>query len=984
MRMDEEFLVGIMTILSFFSGGSSLPLGVPPEEDPFMQKVAPEECVAYVSWSGMKQPDPQSANSTEALLAEPEVQRIIAEVDRRLVEALTAGEADTPEGIIAEHGVALGRPLLMRPTAIFVESVELAGGPPDVKGGALVNLGEDAEEVKAALEKLQAQFAGEAVKEVEVAGMSAYQLNFGPDTPVITWGLKGAYLIVGVGEDSFAGVLARTKTEPPEWLAQSIHKSEVNRVSSIVHVNLKESIEKLLPLAGHEAEEIRFGLRALGLNNADSTCVVSGLDKHGFVSNTHLKIDGEALGLMTFVSDQPLTPLDLQDVPADATIAIAARADAAETYERFKRVVGGFEPGAPDDIDRELRRIEERTGLRIVDGIFKGLGDVWFAYNSPSEGGLIATGLTAAVSVKDKNKLQPEFDKLMLLMRDEFTRMRGFRGGRGAELKETQFGEHTIYYIAGDDDLWVAPSFCMTDEYVIFALFPQNVKAFLSHGEDMKSLATSEHVGPRMKMQGGPSLIVYQDTERLFKLLYPLAPMFGEMMAREMDGEFDLTLLPSMGVLSKHLNPGLSTLARDRDGVMLESRQSLPGGVSGVLTPLMLGMYAPAIKDARISAKRMQTTNNMKMIGLALHNYHSVHGRFPPAYTVDDEGKPLLSWRVLILPYMEEKILYDEFRQDEPWDSEHNRKLVARMPEIFRAPTSHADDGKTVYLGVRGEFSVLSDVKRGDVMEKVRIANITDGTTNTIMTVEVGDESAVEWTKPGDFAYDPKAPMKGLFGQHKDGFVAGFTDGSVRYLSQRIDAETLRNLFNRRDGQITETGRYEIGTGRRRGRRHGHAHAYAAPAAEAHHDHGDHDHDHAHEEGEAVREVKPDEIREEPREEPALDEGAKVGGKILLDGAPVEGAVVKYYLAKERRPTAVGTTNADGKFELRATGEALRSGTYRVTISKFVAPKAEGREAEAVLSRLVTPKKYASPNTTDLQVEVIGGNNTMNFELATD
>ena len=315
--MREEFFVGLTTILSFFSGGSGLPLGVPPEEDPFMQKVAPEECLAYVSWAGMKKPDPDSENSTEALLAEPEVQRIIAEVDRRLVKALTAGgegEADSPQAILAEQGLALGRPLLMRPTAIFLESADMAGGPPKVQGGMLVNLGEDAEEVKAALEKLQAQYAGEAVEEVDIAGTPAYRLTFGPDMPQVTWALKGAYLMIGVGEGSFEGILTRVRTEPPEWLAQAMHRSEVNRISSIIHVDLKSSIDKLLPMAGREAEDIRFGLRALGLHNADSLCIVSGLDKKGFVNNTHLKIEGEALGLMTFVSDDPLTPLDLQDV----------------------------------------------------------------------------------------------------------------------------------------------------------------------------------------------------------------------------------------------------------------------------------------------------------------------------------------------------------------------------------------------------------------------------------------------------------------------------------------------------------------------------------------------------------------------------------------------------------------------------------------------------------------------------------------------
>ena len=86
------------------------------------------------------------------------------------------------------------------------------------------------------------------------------------------------------------------------------------------------------------------------------------------------------------------------------------------------------------------------------------------------------------------------------------------------------------------------------------------------------------------------------------------------------------------------------------------------------------------------NAARSQCINNLKQIGLAMHNYHAMHKTFPPAYTVDKAGKPLLSWRVLILPYLEQDALYKEFHLDEPWDSEHNRALIDRMPATYRCP----------------------------------------------------------------------------------------------------------------------------------------------------------------------------------------------------------------------------------------------------------------------------------------------------------
>ena len=104
--------------------------------------------------------------------------------------------------------------------------------------------------------------------------------------------------------------------------------------------------------------------------------------------------------------------------------------------------------------------------------------------------------------------------------------------------------------------------------------------------------------------------------------------------------------------------------------------------------------------------------NNLKQIGLAIHNYAQANKTFPPAYTVDKDGKPLLSWRVLILPYLEGDDLYSEFHLDEPWDSEHNKKLLSRMPAVFRDPDSKlAAQGKTNYLTVRGEKTVFSGEK---------------------------------------------------------------------------------------------------------------------------------------------------------------------------------------------------------------------------------------------------------------------------------
>jgi hypothetical protein len=219
---------------------------------------------------------------------------------------------------------------------------------------------------------------------------------------------------------------------------------------------------------------------------------------------------------------------------------------------------------------------------------------------------------------------------------------------------------------------------------------------------------------------------------------------------------------------------------------------------SGVLVALLL----PAVQASREAARRAQSMNHLKQLGLAMHNFHDAYQAFPAAYSMDAEGRPLLSWRVHLLPFLEERRLYDQFRLDEPWDSPHNRQLIAQMPDVFRAPGSQAPPGKTNFLGIRGEGMALIAPKRPEPTPRgSSFRDFIDGLSNTLMIVEANDESAVEWTRPVDFEPDATQPTKGLVGLRPGGFQALFGDGSVRFISETIDNVTLMRLFTKADGQ---------------------------------------------------------------------------------------------------------------------------------------------------------------------------------------
>jgi hypothetical protein len=206
----------------------------------------------------------------------------------------------------------------------------------------------------------------------------------------------------------------------------------------------------------------------------------------------------------------------------------------------------------------------------------------------------------------------------------------------------------------------------------------------------------------------------------------------------------------------------------------------------------------PAVAQVRGAAGRAQSMNNVKQIALAMHNYHDVFKAFP-AHANYANKKPLLSWRVHILPFIEQDGLYRQFKLDEPWDSPHNKALIKQMPETYRSPLAkNLPAGKTTYLTPVGPNMIFGSP------EGMSMLKITDGTSNTILTVEADEAKAVFWTQPEDLKVDQQNPLAGLTSQERKGFIVGFADGSVRFVSNSIDPQVLWRLFTADGGEVVE------------------------------------------------------------------------------------------------------------------------------------------------------------------------------------
>jgi RNA polymerase sigma factor (sigma-70 family) len=199
-----------------------------------------------------------------------------------------------------------------------------------------------------------------------------------------------------------------------------------------------------------------------------------------------------------------------------------------------------------------------------------------------------------------------------------------------------------------------------------------------------------------------------------------------------------------------------------------------------------------AAKWSHEAGARMISENNLKQLGLAMHNFLSTYNTFPAHAIYNKDGKPLLSWRVAILPYIDQNELYKEFHLDEPWDSEHNKKLLDKMPKVY------GEKGTETHYRVFVGKGAIFEGKEG-----IKIQDITDGTSNTILIVEGPD--TVPWSKPADYEYDASKELPKLGGKpFENGIHACFADGAVRLLPNKITEKTLRALITRNGGEIVD------------------------------------------------------------------------------------------------------------------------------------------------------------------------------------
>jgi len=809
--------IGLQMVVAFllFAGGAlGLPISVPPlPPDPVIERSAAEECLFHMAARGMAEPSAASGNLTERLVADEKLRRFVRDLAGRLVAAFNKAPGMTgPDGDAMDRAVRLLEAVLTRPASLTVSSLSIdpAAGPPAIEASLIVNCGEQADALAAAIAGLVGEVSEEMPepmrpKPVKIDGREWSRIELPVGGPV-TWGFGGRYFILTVGGESIEHLLGRIAdkaAKPPAWRVEMEKRMPRERLATLTYLDAAAVLRVARDLQKLGGPALPPGmLEATGLARIETVEAVTGLTAEAFSASLRLDFDGEPQGI--FASPQGgIGQAALRAVPRDAVMAQLWKLDLAKTAVAGIDLAGRLDPAAGAAARQEIERLGATLGIDVLNDLLQPLGDEWSFFILPG-GGLIPS-LALEVSVDDRAAFQKAHDRLLAKA------LAAAGGDSVVTLRTSEYDGHVLYGLkaGGPMPLPVSPTWCLTENRLLVTALPQLMKTLLGRKAEDAGLDAVPEV-KRATAAAGQAWIGYLEPSSLISPLFELyevgAPAVEAGLAQQ---RIDLRMpeLPAASDLAAYVRPSVSVVRRVQGsdgGILIESTATLPlgpltsgvgfVGASPVSGPVLVGLLLPAVQAAREAARRSAASNNIKQILLAMLNDEAAHRKFPAPAICDELGKPLLSWRVAMLPYMEEQELYERFRLDEPWDSDHNRKLIPLLPAAYQDPAATPDEiarGLTSYQMLRGRWTAFPSNSEGP-----RLQSITDGLARTLAVVEVSRQKAVPWTKPEDLTFDKDKPLDGLGTDRRPGglFLGGFFDGHVETFTPEVAPASFRAM----------------------------------------------------------------------------------------------------------------------------------------------------------------------------------------------
>jgi len=704
---------------------------------------------------------------------------------KKLSRAIEGYQRANPIDDVLVNELLIKAPKLLRDCPATVHFTGYDDTHPSWKVGSTilaVKLNEHEELAKKSIESIVSEIEsqGEEVLTHELDGFAFQSTQAGAEGRFY-FGIVEGNLVLSFGAIEIEETLANLKSPAPEVVQKNKASEAVDRPFVTVYAD----ITKLLESAKPEMPEGVY--ETLKLEEIEAVSAAIGLDQSGMVSSFFIKCPENPTGIISSLDGQGIDKASVADMPNDSISSMGASLPLTRIWQQMQ-AVGNLSPAGAEIAD-SIETIENLSDLKFSEEILDSFDGTIFAYQKVTNASLMA------FRVKDKDLFAKRLSTCMKSIRIEAEAI------EGGEFKEKQYKDYTIYSFTQPVYLGPSLSWCHADDQFYVGMNANMISGHLRRrGRTRGRLIDEDRFNQTFDMGeakgwGKPIAFSYIDISTTMQMLVPLGRTF--LGGQEIEGfDFSFDDVPSVDVLVNGVEHNVIAMFRTPDGIQGIERSTVPGVSSVGTTGLLAGLMLPAVQATRAAARRVTALNYLRQLQLAVLVYESDNGRFPAAYSTDAAGKPLLSWRVLILPYLDQQELYNKFHLDEPWDSPHNIELLDQMPDLFRNPNSVAESGKATFLAVAGQNGAFPGPKG------LKLAEFTDGTSNTISIVDVNAQHAVNWTQPGDL--DP-AEHKRLLNV-TSGTATGvdamvvLVDGATREL-RNADEETLRQLMNRKDGE---------------------------------------------------------------------------------------------------------------------------------------------------------------------------------------
>ena len=798
------------------------------QEDSLSSKVssaAPESCLTWYQWANPYNADAASKNAVDRMMAEPDVSKFCKDFTDKLgqLPAMLIPDGAPPRMQIAVETIApqLIDGLLRKQGCFFVEGFEFTPdqGPKNLKLGLVLELGDNADKTLGAIKSLL-NLTDAPLEKVTFDGQDGLKITMPPHGPFTEVGVvqHNGYLVAATSEEMTNEILGRMKQgEVASWLGQLQAKQKYVRTSALGTIDAATLKKRLMPLADEQAVKV---IEAIGLNNLERLDYSCGYAQTDFAQQFRIKFDGAPTGIFATFGDKGITDKDLAHFPADSFAALALSIDGKKVLDEATSILIQLDPNAAEDMARGMIQLQSQTGIDLRK-LFSNVGPTFTLHNGYSDG--ILSGAQFRTTIQDPAWFEKTIDDVMKLAQMQAGVPMSIDSieQNGKAVKTMRFGGMPVP---------VEPSWMMNGDQMTMTLFPSTM-ASASKPDMAAPLTNKKSFAPYLQLlkpsDGKVIGFSYMETKYSFELFYGYACLASAMGKNMIAGEIDQVLplpfsdeqmakvkahlndlqLPSCRSIAKHLTPEVGVIRKEKDAIVFEMHSTVAGSNLTIAIPgVAVGMLLPAVQAVREAARRTTSMNNLRQLSLASHNFASNYQRLPSGDGPVRPGGPAVSWRVKLLPFIEEGNLYEQYNFDEPWDSENNMKVAKQMPATFMNPQSTAQEGFTVYRGVGGVSGVMGVDDKGKSVRRT-FGEITDGTSNTIMFVECPDHMAVPWTKP-DGGIDPeKASPQQLQGNFSGGFNVSFCDGSTYFIASSLGTETFKALLGFDDGIVTSFGR---------------------------------------------------------------------------------------------------------------------------------------------------------------------------------